>query len=404
MIVTLFTLLGLNGIIRAAHGESSLGWGLAALAITGGMLSKGPVILILILPPALFVPCWLKPKPRWGRWYGPMLVSILLGALLALAWAVPAGFAGGDEYLKAIFWSQTAGRLSNAFAHPQPFWWYFALLPALWLPWTFWLPLWRSTKGLGLDWGLRFCATQGLSVLAVFSLISGKRIHYLLPIFPAMALFAARALSQARPTLTRRDHLPAGLLLALFGLALLLLPLGQGSANNEMADIAAKTPLVAKLILLGLGLAVLSWCPADPTADVRVLALAMLGLMLTLHLVFRLAGWQYYSLQAFAERLAVVDSQGVPIAHWREYHGDFNFLGRLRQPLVVIDTKGDLLTWMYTHRQCYVVLLRQPDPAVNEDGVEFAQFYRGGRRLMLWKSAELLSRPETLERMLDRKD
>lgn len=403
MMVTFFTLLGLHGIIRAAHGETYSGWALAALAISGGVLSKGPAILIMILPPALFAPWWLEPKPRWGRWYAFMLGAVLLGALLALAWALPAGFAGGEEYRKAIFWEQSANRISNSFAHKLPFWWYFALLPVLWLPWTLWPPLWRSLKGWGQDAGLRFCAAQILFALAVFSLISGKRIHYLLPLFPAMALYAARALSLARPTLARHDPLPVGLLLALPGLALLLTPLlGLDSARSVLAAVIAQIPLSAKLLLLGLGLAVLAWHPSNAVDSVRILTLAMLGVVFAAHLAYREAGREYHFIQAFADRLATAERQGIPIAHWREYHGDFHFLGRLRQPLTEIDTKQALLEWMDAHREGYVVLLRQPNPAVSEDGAEFAQFYRGKRRLMLWKSAELLDRPDTLEQILNR--
>jgi len=403
MMVAFFTLLGLHGIVRAAQGETYSGWAMAALAVAGGALSKGPAILIMILPPALFAPCWLEAKPRWTRWYGFMLGAVLLGALLALAWALPAGFAGGGEYRKAIFWEQSAGRISNSFAHKLPFWWYFALLPALWLPWTLWPPLWRSLKGWGQDAGLRFCAAQILSALAVFSLISGKRIHYLLPLFPAMALYAARALSLARPALARRDPLPVGLLLALPGLALLLTPLlGLDPASSVLAAVIVQIPLSAKLLLLGLGLAMLAWHPSHTVDAVRIVALAMLGVMLTAHLAYRQAGREYHFIQPLADRLANAERQGAPIAHWREYHGDFHFLGRLRQPLTEIDTKQALLEWIGTHREGYVVLLRPPDPAVSEDGAEFAQFYRGKRRLMLWKSAELLDRPHTLEQMLNR--
>lgn len=398
MLVTFFTLLGLLGIVRAAQGETLAGWGWAALGVAGGVLSKGPAILIMILPPALFAPWWLESRPGWRSWYGPLLGAVLAGAVLALAWAVPAGFAGGDEYRKAIFWGQSAGRISNSFAHKLPFWWYLQWLPLLWLPWTAWPPLWRSLKGAWQDPGLRFCAVQALFVLLVFSAISGKRIHYLLPVFPAAALFAARALSRARPAPARRDLLPFGLLLALAGSALLLAPRLGLDGGGELADIALLTPAAAKWALLGLGLGLLLWRPASAEGGARTLALAMLGAMLTAHLAFRLAAWQYYDMRPFAERLAALQKQGAPIAHWQEYHGDFNFLGRLEKPLAEIDTAQGLADWMQAHRDGYLVAVRQS--AAGEDGSEFAQFYRGGRRVVLWPVAGLLGRPDKLMRAL----
>lgn len=401
MLVAFFTLLGLHGIARAGQGDNLKGWGLAALGIFGGVLSKGPAILIMILPPALFAPWWLEPKPRWTQWYGYLLGAVLLGAALALAWAIPAGLAGGEEYRHAIFWGQSAGRISNSFAHKLPFWWYLTLLPLLWLPWTLWPPLWRSLKGLPKDLGLRFCAIQGVFVLVAFSLISGKRIHYLLPIFPAMALSAARALSLARPAIARRDLLPPGVLLALAGLALLLLPFSSlDPAQSELAEIAGQTPLAAKLALLALGLAVPLWPVNGAAAGVRLLTLSLSGVLLTAHLAYRQAAWQYYNMQPFADRLATLERQGAPVAYWLEYHGDFNFLGRLRRPLEEVKTVRELLDWMKTHDSGYVALVLHSDPSVDEEGVEFAQFYRGRRRLMLWKSSELLGRPGTLARAL----
>jgi 4-amino-4-deoxy-L-arabinose transferase-like glycosyltransferase len=327
-----------------------------------------------------------------------MFGAILLGAALALMWAIPAGFAGGEEYRKAIFWGQSAGRISNSFAHKLPFWWYTALLPVLWLPWTLWPALWRSIKTCHWDTGLRFCTAQGLFVLVAFSLISGKRIHYLLPIFPAFALAVARILSLNQKKLTRRDWLPISLLLAVVGLALLLLP--AFGLQSDLAEIAHETPVLAKILLLALGIALLVWHSHDIILGVRSMAWVMVGVMFTAHLAYRQAAWPYYDMQPFANHLAAIERQGATIAHWQEYHGDFNFLGRLQKPLVKIDKPEILRDWLTQHPQDYLVLIRQPDPTLSEDGVEFAQFYRGTRRVMLWKADELSKRPELLSRMM----
>jgi hypothetical protein len=196
--------------------------------------------------------------------------------------------------------------------------------------------------------------------------------------------------------------MPAGLILGLLAGALLLL--GQEGGIGELGKLAAQMPSAAKLVLLALGIAVASWRPADLAAGVRVAALAMLGLSLIAHWGLRETTRQHYGLQDFANRLSEIERVGAPIAHWREYHGDFNFLARLRQPLVEASTPALLHEWLRTHPAGYVVLLRQPDPNVSEDGAELAQFYRGRRRLTLWKSAELLCRPQNLERMLRRAD
>jgi 4-amino-4-deoxy-L-arabinose transferase-like glycosyltransferase len=404
MLATFFTLLGLHGIIRAAQGETRWGWMLFALAIGLGLLSKGPAILIMLLPSALSAPWWLSPKAEtaWRAWYGFLFLAMLVGALIALAWAVPAGFAGGEDYRRQIFWDQTAGRMSQSFAHQRPVWWYFAALPVACLPLTLWPPLWRSARGLAVDSGLRFCAMQSVCALLFFSMVSGKQLHYLIPLLPMLALAASRALSLALPRVTRTDQAPFSLLAVLSIVLLLMLPwVGRVVTAKEATEIADKTPLLVELLVLVAVIAVLTWPAKTPLAGVRTQALAMLGLMLSAHLIFLQAGWPYYSLQTFADRLAALEQQGTPIAVWRKYNGDFNFLGRLPYPLVEIGEKQKLLEWMDSHRLGYVVLIHHPDSSDSENGAVFAQFYRGSRRIMLWKSADLNSRPENLQRLLD---
>jgi hypothetical protein len=86
-----------------------------------------------------------------------------------------------------IFWGQTAGRVADSFAHKRPFWWYLPLLPLLFFPWLLWPGLWRRLLALkreSLDGGLRFCLAWLRRCSLFFSLISGKQIHYLVPLFP----------------------------------------------------------------------------------------------------------------------------------------------------------------------------------------------------------------------------
>ena len=182
----------------------------------------------------------------------------------------------------------------------------------------------------------------------------------------------------------------------------MLLPLLSPTLTaEEAAAITLKTPLSVKLLILGVGLVVLAFPPITPLNSVRVMAWGMLGLMLGAHLIFRQVGWAYYSMQTFSDRLSTLENDGTPIAYWGKYNGDFNFLGRLQHPLDEINDKQKLLDWINAHNQGYVILIRQPDPTVSEEGAAFAQFYRGSRRIMLFKSAELSGRLETLKRVLN---
>ncbi len=72
----------------------------------------------------------------------------------------------------------------------------------MFMPWLFFSSFWRGfshvrTK-LKRDEGLRFLASWMLPVLIAFSLISGKQPHYLVPLVPGAALFAAYCLGDLK--------------------------------------------------------------------------------------------------------------------------------------------------------------------------------------------------------------
>ncbi len=404
MLATFFTLLSLYGICLASQGKTYKGWVLAALAIGGGILAKGPALLLMSLPTALFAPWWMRAKPQtgWMVWYANLLRALLMGGVIALIWAIPAGFAGGEDYQKAILWVQTVGRISHSFAHSRPFWWYFVMLPFAFLPWIAWPALWRSARAMVMDSGVRFCATQSLSALLLFSLVSAKQLHYLLPIFPSLALIAARTLSLSNFRVGRKDQIPFLLLIAIVVALFFWLPsAGLMMTIGEAADITGKTPWPLIISILGFVVAILLWRPFTPLASVRAVAFSVLGLMLIAHLVFLQVGWPYYSMQAFADKLAELENQGIPIAHWKKYHGEFNFLGHLSYPLVEIDDKQVLLSWIGTHNQGVVVIIGQANALADEEGAVFAQLYRGSRRIMLWKCDYLTSRPDIIQRIFE---
>ncbi len=92
-----------------------------------------------------------------------------------------------------ILWGQTAGRMVQAFDHDRPLWWYIPFLPLCLAPWILWPGLWRAVRARWLDVQAgalgpagRFLVCWVVPTLVCFSLISGKQIHYLIPLTPAV--------------------------------------------------------------------------------------------------------------------------------------------------------------------------------------------------------------------------
>ncbi len=112
VMLTFFVLLGICGLLIAADGARRRGFFWFGLAIGFGVLAKGPVILLHLLPVALLAPWW-KPGLPLKKWYPGILLGVLGGTAIALAWAIPAAIQGGEEYRRMIFWGQTANRMVN---------------------------------------------------------------------------------------------------------------------------------------------------------------------------------------------------------------------------------------------------------------------------------------------------
>ncbi|WJW75890.1 glycosyltransferase family 39 protein [Thiohalobacter sp. IOR34] len=392
MLIVFCTLLGLLGLLQAGQGEAR-GWWLFGLAIGLGILAKGPVILLHLLPAALAGPWW-APRPAGGswRWYRGLGAGVLLGAAIGLAWAVPAGIAGGEAYRHAIFWGQTANRVVNSFAHRQPWWWYLPLLPLMLLPWSLWPRLWRRGAAAlaGEGWALRFLLAWLLPVFIAFSLVSGKQVKYLLPLFPGLALYAAWRLDRLpAPAREPRAWLGPAMLLALAA-ALFLAP---SLLHPERAPWLAEISPLWGLAPLLLAVALAGVRPRSQLQSLALTATASALVIVVLHLAVLRVAAPAYDLRPLAGRIHALQAAGRPVAHVGKYHGQFQFLGRLRRPLAVVP-EWEALDWARAHPDGYLVLYNS-DWKGPKQGAEYVQDYRGqADDLALWSASALLAAAE----------
>ena len=391
LLVVLAALGAWLGVLRARQRPLS-GWSMVGVAIGLGVLSKGPVILLPVLPAMLLAPWWLGgAQPlSWWRWYLGAFSAVLLGATIALAWAIPAGLAGGEAYRQAIFWGQSAGRLVQSFAHRSPWWSYLLWLPLLGLPWLLWPPLLRGVRRLSLqDQGVRFCLAVLVPALVLFSLISGKQAKYLLPLLPLLALLAARALADPQAAQSRFRLWPAGGLLAVVGVALTALPWWPQGPDwlVQVQPVWGPALLLwsAPFFLLRL----------RPASAVRATVAAAWLATATVYLGVVDVMAPQYQLGPLAGRLAGLQRSGHELAWLGRYHGQFQFLGRLRERIEPLTGQRQLRAWLTAHPQGYLLVSY---PGVNPHvPVSLAvQPYRNGS-LVLWPARELLRAPAQLD-------
>ena len=196
MTLTLWTTLALFLFyVGYTREKSKTGWYLLSYGAMGlAVLTKGPVgFAIPLITIALFLVAQRQFKQFKELSIGKG-VLIIIG--ITAAWLVPACFLGGGEYAREIIFKQTLGRTVDSFSHQQPFYYYLENFPADFNPWTLFIPSailygWRKIR-LHRTLSLRFLLAWFLGTFIFFSLISGKRNLYLMPLYPAAALLMAR--------------------------------------------------------------------------------------------------------------------------------------------------------------------------------------------------------------------
>ncbi|MBL8699268.1 MAG: glycosyltransferase family 39 protein [Alphaproteobacteria bacterium] len=400
-LVTFFALLGWIGVVDAWRGSTRRGWLLVALSIGLGILAKGPVQLLHVLPPALLAPLWMtRARPQsWRRWYGGLALAVLGGAAVALAWAIPAAIAGGEAFARKIFLGQHTGRIVEAFAHKRPFWWYVPVLAGLLVPIVGWITPWRRLRGAAAalrdEPGLRFLAATFVPVLVAFSAISGKQPQYMLPEFALVALAVARLAAREDLGDRRRDRmLPAFGLVAL-GIAMLALPLIGGRFTGDRPGLDMPSWFGAACALAGFVLiGYAGWFLRDPPrAAVGRAATLAIGTALALVAVnvgFRLLA-PAYDTRAAAAVLAQIEAQGRPIAVTGDYENEFRLTGRLRSRVADELSDQDLIGWARANPQGVVIVdnyRRVPAlPAGWPVPLHLGAFR--GRVLAIWPASEI---------------
>nr|WP_250152341.1 glycosyltransferase family 39 protein [Ancylobacter radicis] len=368
--LTTASVTALIGLLRAGRRQAG-GWTIFGLSVAIGLLAKGPVMLVQVLPAALLAPLWVEGMTDWRRWYLALLGTVLLAALPVLGWAVAAAGAGGGEFAGTLLWRQTAGRMVEAFAHRRPFWFYLPLLPALLFPWWCVSGFWNGAAlaSLWRERAWRLPVIMSAATLLIMSAISSKQLHYLLPALPAAALILARLISTA----PRRME---------FGPALAVLV--AGVAMLASALLAPRYPQLLPPLAVGPGLLLVAlalpvW--AQRRHAWRAGAGATAALLLAGFLQAWLGGLPAFDLTPLLARIDATRS----IAVVGIYEGEIGYLARLTQP-VDLPGEAELPAWRAAHSDGQILARFHAGEAPVAELPSFEQPFMK-QRLGLWSAA-----------------
>ena len=374
-LLTVCVLLAMTGLIKAARDLRWQSWALYALGCGLGLLAKGPVVFVFILMPFLAGFVWSSTVRNNCRlWYIQGSVAIVTGIILALCWAIPAIISAGDSYGGTLLWHQTVDRMTNSFAHRRPLWWYLMLSPVIFFPWFFWPRTWRNLckRELLKDFSFRLCLIWFATAFIGFSVISGKQVHYLIPLLPALALMLSRAMPDRLMDVKPNDFLPF-LTILIFGLILLILPLIPGLKlyhwlQNRLAWWAFL------IILTGLG-GILTIAKTRSISPYHVSMAVLMVLAISLAGFFSSTGNAFH-LRDAAQQLEVYRKLGDPIAWAGKYDGQFQFLLRSTEPMEVID-KNMIDSWLRSHPHGHVISIKKVSEESSQSlKIDYMQYYR----------------------------
>jgi len=310
-------------LVRASNATGWRWWAIFGVCMGLGGLAKGPVVLVYLLPPAIAMRWWLQRTVRAQalHWALAALIAISIPAL----WIVAAAHAAPAEYLNRVLIDQTLHRVHGQIGHPRAFWWYLLPLVLLHFPWVLWPRLVRSVARLHdfrMDTGVRFTAITAACSLLILSAISGKQIHYLIPIVALSFLMLARALT------------------------------APSSDVRKPIETAVRRGMLASLVC---------------TLLVLIIAFGILR--------------PRYDLAAAGDYAGAQASAGRPLAYVGKYQGELQFFGRLRQPVATLKP-STAMAWLQANPTGLVIARLKRMDLRGTPVAEFDQHYKSDRLLM----------------------
>lgn len=200
--VLLAALTGAMAAFAAALARGPRGLHLAALTVAIGLaeLAKGPVGLAVPVLAMLGALGWLAWREKVGKGTAGYALLIVLGAVLGtglfLLWAVPANDATFGEFARLGVGRQVVERSLSPLGGHGGNWllslpYYLVVVLIGFAPWTLYLPGAASAVLGGRVGGPRLKALLVgwvAPVFLMFTAIATKLPHYLLPVWPALAL------------------------------------------------------------------------------------------------------------------------------------------------------------------------------------------------------------------------
>ena len=365
--LTMWVVLAADAARRATGPTRPRAWRWVAWGALGaGFMTKGHVVLLWTVLPALAWAAWSGNWSRLRRLWDP--IGVVLAIAIALPWYI-SSILRHPELVDFWLGLQTVGRVAAPYeGERQPIW--FFLITVGWAagPWI--VPAVLELARRRPRPSIPYVVVWSVVPLVVFSFLPTKRANYVLPMLPAVALLAGSWWAAA----AEQPH--AGVVTRVLGGATVALGIGLliAAFGAELPDALRAVGVVVGPISIGGGLL------AMLAAGRQRFDLAFAGCLVPL-LALYLSGYATLSdprVEAFfkisrplAAAVAKHQTGNEPIVAFRGWPRAFPFY--LDQRLITVTTEGretrfeDDLSWQ---------------PFVFTDDDAFYERFRGPRRAL----------------------
>ena len=224
--------LGMTCLYRGWIKSFAPFWLAAGFLLMGvATLIKSPLGIAFAVVASILFLFWRGTPGRLNGRDG--LPGFLLMLLMIAAWLGMLYLDGHQNYLRDMLENQLAGRVLEGGHHAAVWWYYLAAIPLIWLPWTLlvlFVNWFAALRGIPTAWKTR--KTNGgsswlwiwfVSGVALLSCVQAKMAVYALPLLAPLAVLTGRSLLRLSAGRSRLFFSLASIVLALAGLALVLI-------------------------------------------------------------------------------------------------------------------------------------------------------------------------------------
>jgi 4-amino-4-deoxy-L-arabinose transferase-like glycosyltransferase len=318
---------------------------LLGIALGAGMLAKGPIGVLPI--PVIIAIVWLnrKAKPGLVRSLWQLGAALTIGVLIFLAWAIPANSATKGEFLRIFIGRDILTRAIKPMEHHGgnfllylPY--YLPVIIVGFFPWTLHLPgAFSAVLGgrLGGQYFRAMVIGWVVPIFTIMTLATTKLPHYILFIWPALALSVAGTIVAARQNkLSARDRIWLRHGIWFFGPLATAMALGLMIGPWFLPIPALRWPSLASGMVLS-AMTIIAICQqrADrPEASAVALAVGMLVFEIPFVFGVLPALEQVKISPAIAQVVKAKTATDTPVATYKYGEPSLNFyIGRQIEPL-----------------------------------------------------------------------